>query len=126
MRGRETRPCFGSLLFSLLTLPLLSFIQGVFKADKNLFLLTDPCIHSTYEDRSSSAVDKVEKGMKAFFLTHVCGPLCKALKLPPSPFQFEGKRVIVIVRDRKMEELVLQRLKGPKKSKSHMKAKCSK
>jgi hypothetical protein len=60
-------------------------LQGVLGTS---FHLTDPAIHSwTSRSTHFGDTDRGREGMKAFFRTHVCNPLCKALRLK------EGMRV---------------------------------
>ena len=60
---------------------LICDIQGVWnKVDG--FILTDPVVH-TKAKRSMGATDKGSEGMRKFFVSHVCGKLCRRLGLSP-------------------------------------------
>ena len=59
-------------------------LQGVWNPEDG-FVLTDPVVHyvsSTGKKHKNGATDKGEQGVKRFFQTHVCGPLCHRMKLP--------------------------------------------
>tara|TARA_B100000795_G_scaffold240274_1_gene202376 strand:- start:97 stop:558 length:462 start_codon:yes stop_codon:yes gene_type:complete len=60
---------------------LICDIQGVWNKMDG-FILTDPVVH-TKAKRSMGATDKGTIGMKKFFVSHVCGPLCRRLGLQP-------------------------------------------
>jgi hypothetical protein len=47
----------------------------------DVVLLTDPAIHSRYQNRFGTATNLREAGMRAFFSIHVCNKYCKALDL---------------------------------------------
>eukprot|EP00798_Chlamydomonas_sp_ICE-L_P013595 gene13595-19468_t len=55
-------------------------IQGVWNAEDG-FLLTDPVIHHHSNSRRHGATDRGKPGMKKFFETHRCNPLCHRLGL---------------------------------------------
>eukprot|EP00386_Alphamonas_edax_P004621 GDKI01014595.1.p1 GENE.GDKI01014595.1~~GDKI01014595.1.p1 ORF type:complete len:179 (-),score=35.04 GDKI01014595.1:437-973(-) len=61
-------------------------IQGVWNRTDG-FVLTDPAIHSASSKGKNGHTDKGLGGIKAFFATHECSPLCKALGLK----QFNGQ-----------------------------------
>ena len=52
------------------------------------FMLTDPVVHyvskrNPNKKHKNGATDKGRDGVIRFFNTHLCGPLCKRLGLPP-------------------------------------------
>jgi hypothetical protein len=53
-------------------------VQGVLGSS---FQLTDPAIHST--SRRFGSTDHGRKGMRMFYATHECNPLCRVLRLRP-------------------------------------------
>ena len=60
-------------------------LQGVWNPDDG-FVLTDPVVHyvSTQAGKhKNGATDKGLEGVKRFFGTHVCGPLCRKMGLAP-------------------------------------------
>ena len=63
-------------------------LQGVLT---NRFELTDPAIHSK-RGRVFGLTDKGRKGMRAFFETHKCNPLCKALRLKPAYHRYRYRK----------------------------------
>jgi len=59
-------------------------LQGVWNLADG-FLLTDPVVHyrsSSGRKHKNGATDKGFEGMKRFFQTHKCGPLCSKMLLP--------------------------------------------
>ncbi|GIL64651.1 hypothetical protein Vafri_18557 [Volvox africanus] len=56
-------------------------LQGVWNSVDG-FMLTDPVIHHS-SGRRSGATDKGRAGIRFFFNSHVCNPLCRRLGLPP-------------------------------------------
>ena len=59
-------------------------LQGVWNAADG-YTLTDPVLHAVSgEKHRNGATDKGAAGIGKFFDTHVCGPLCRALSLPPT------------------------------------------
>jgi len=63
-------------------------LQGVLT---NRFELTDPAIHSK-QGKIFGLTDKRTKGMRAFFETHKCNPLCKALRLKPTFHRYRYRK----------------------------------
>ena len=63
-------------------------LQGVYSAEKRVFVLTDPVIHKRRSNKvlrnwSFGRTDRGLKGIKAFFQTHQCSPVCQMLGLCP-------------------------------------------
>ena len=59
-------------------------LQGVWNPEDG-FVLTDPVVHnisSTGHKHENGATDKGVDGVKRFFQTHKCGPLCSKMLLP--------------------------------------------
>ena len=63
-------------------------LQGVLT---NRFELTDPAIHSK-EGKRFGLTDKGRKGMRDFFETHKCNPLCKALSLKHAVHRYRDNK----------------------------------
>jgi len=57
-------------------------LQGVFdkRANPNVFVFTDPCIH-TMRKKSFGPTSRGRQGMNAFFKSHECNALCELLGL---------------------------------------------
>lgn len=58
--------------------------QGVWNATDG-YTLTDPVIHHHSGTRHNGATDKGRDGMRDFFRTHTCNPLCRMLGLSAPP-----------------------------------------
>ena len=76
----------------LLVCDLQGIVDNKDKLKPPILRLTDPVIHSRSTKEKKDAwvkkfgrTDGGNKGMNQFFETHVCGPLCKALKLEERP-----------------------------------------
>lgn len=63
-------------------------LQGVLTSR---FELTDPAIHSK-EGKRFGLTDKGKKGMRDFFETHKCNPLCKALRLKHAVHRYRNRK----------------------------------
>ena len=61
-------------------------LQGIDLGDKDTYLLTDPCIHSTDLTRFGRT-NLGKQGMNRFFQTHICNLVCHALQLPSDKHQ---------------------------------------
>ncbi|KXZ55302.1 hypothetical protein GPECTOR_3g437 [Gonium pectorale] len=57
-------------------------LQGVWNAVDG-FTMTDPVIHHCSGSKKNGATDKGMTGIRNFFATHKCGPLCRRLGLEP-------------------------------------------
>ena len=49
------------------------------------FTMTDPVIHHVSSSKMYGKTDKGKAGIKEFFATHKCNPICRQLGLDPSP-----------------------------------------
>ncbi len=58
--------------------------QGVWNPTDG-FTLTDPVVHHVAGGKRNGATDKGAEGIRNFFATHVCNPLCRRLGLQPEP-----------------------------------------
>lgn len=68
------------------------FINAIQKADANRinYVLTDPGLHVLFQDEEDKRFGDTNGGiraMNAFFATHTCNEICKALSLKPHPCQ---------------------------------------
>jgi hypothetical protein len=61
-------------------------LQGIVIGNKQKYLLTDPCIHSTDLTRFGRSNLGIP-GMKRFFQTHICNIICHALRLKRNEHQ---------------------------------------
>ena len=66
------------------TNPTLTTWQGVWNQVDG-FTMTDPVIHHISSSKMYGKTDKGKAGIREFFATHKCNPICRQLGLDPSP-----------------------------------------